>query len=74
MFIVLYIIFRGLVFMVYFWVIVLFKGFILNVIWRSDVLFNEDSRWGFLKLFGKLVIWNELILVLNLYKRIKIRS
>lgn len=70
MFIVLYIIFKGLVFMIYFWVIVLFNGFILNVIWKSDVvLFNEDRRRGFDELFGNLVIWNEFILVLNLYEK-----
>lgn len=69
-----YIISRGSASMVHLWATVSFKGFISNVIWRSDVSSNEDSRWGFLKSSGKPVIWNESILVSNLYKRTKIRS
>lgn len=58
---------KGSASMIHLWETVSSKGFISNIIFKSDAASsNEDRRRGFVELSGKPVTWNESILVSNL--------
>lgn len=61
---------KGSASMIHLWATVSSKGFISNIIWKSDAASSsEERRRGFVELSDKPVTWNESILVSNLHEK-----